>query len=376
MRREGVPFVVAWPADAPPRCLPAMALARAFFAALRQPGVLPGEAFALAEHVAQAHCARLRSGDEVAEPRLPTLLADDEPAAPAPAAPPAEGAAPPGAPEGLPGYEDLRLLAPHAELRLMVAGLPSLVCAHRLGHLCRALRGFLAAEARALEVVACVPLPRPPGALPPGTGAVRAEVRTASGAVAAAVLAGPPALLADAAVVRHALRQALAADALALQLKLPQAGTALPPARCSPGVAAGAPCVEALAVGSTWAVPVLKALAADRRRRLLGSLGVAAVSAAPVASLDAHDAARLTAVLTDNNPAEVAAAMAAEGRVSLAMIAGAAGAPALAAAAGGEGSGAAGAATPFVDGGVAAEAGGSAGAAWPAAEAAAAPMDS
>ncbi len=32
----------------------------------------------------------------------------------------------------VPGWEDVRLLAPHAELRLLVCGQPSLIDAHRL----------------------------------------------------------------------------------------------------------------------------------------------------------------------------------------------------------------------------------------------------
>lgn len=63
------------------------------------------------------------------------------------------------------------------------------------------------------------------------------------------------------ALVQHALRQALAADAQTLQFKLPPAGVPLPPTHMSPGVASGAPVVEGLAVASLWTVQLLKLLA-------------------------------------------------------------------------------------------------------------------
>lgn len=61
--------------------------------------------------------------------------------------------------------------------------------------------------------------------------------------------------------MQHALRQAMAADAQTLQFKLPPAGVPLPPTHMSPGVAHGAPVVEALAVTSLWTVQLLKLLA-------------------------------------------------------------------------------------------------------------------
>jgi len=69
-----------------------------------------------------------------------------------------------------------------------------------------------------------------------------------------------PAVLAEQALVEHALRHTLVADALALQIKLPPEGVPAPVARASAAVAGGAPVVETLASSSLWAVSLLKAL--------------------------------------------------------------------------------------------------------------------
>ena len=70
----------------------------------------------------------------------------------------------------------------------------------------------------------------------------------------------PRAVLREQAIVQHALRQTLVADALTLQLKLPPAGIPAPVARSSPTVAGGAPVVDVLAVTSVWAVHILRSL--------------------------------------------------------------------------------------------------------------------
>ncbi len=68
------------------------------------------------------------------------------------------------------------------------------------------------------------------------------------------------AVLREQAIVQHALRQTLVADALTLQLKLPPAGVPAPVSRSSPTVAGGAPVVDVLAVTSVWAVHILRSL--------------------------------------------------------------------------------------------------------------------
>ena len=71
-------------------------------------------------------------------------------------------------------------------------------------------------------------------------------------------------MLREQAIVQHALRQTLVADALTLQLKLPPAGVPAPVARSSPTVAGGAPVVDVLAVTSVWAVHILRSLSQVR----------------------------------------------------------------------------------------------------------------
>ncbi len=73
-------------------------------------------------------------------------------------------------------------------------------------------------------------------------------------------------VLAEEALVEHALRQTLVADALALQMRLPPPGAPAPAARASAAVAAGAPVVDALALTSVWAVHLLRTLCQARSR--------------------------------------------------------------------------------------------------------------
>lgn len=186
-----------------------------------------------------------------------------------------------------------------------------------------ALRALLTLEVRQLEVVQLVQQDHPPAQLPGGAAAVRCEVRTPGGATATVTLGGPADLLKNKvgggggqyvcsfsmyarctagpcdfeargtccapclycrrshrpphrttpsfsrpspaqALVQHALRQAMTADAQTLQFKLPPAGVPLPPTHVSPGVASGAPVVEGLAVTSLWTVQLLKLLAQVR----------------------------------------------------------------------------------------------------------------
>ena len=58
------------------------------------------------------------------------------------------------------GWSDLRLLAPRAELRLLLTGGSSLVDSHRLSFLGEALRALLVMETRSLTVSVHAPWPR------------------------------------------------------------------------------------------------------------------------------------------------------------------------------------------------------------------------
>jgi hypothetical protein len=149
-----------------------------------------------------------------------------------------------GVAPAVPGWENVRLLAPHAELRLLVCGQASLIDAHRLrsvllntpmshkvhqpisspsyafwfvsgnarsqhapiilytcsneemcavrSYLGEALRALLVLEVRQLALVGHHPCERVPAHLPTGATATRCSIRTASNAHATVVLGGPP----------------------------------------------------------------------------------------------------------------------------------------------------------------------------------------
>jgi hypothetical protein len=94
--------------------------------------------------MSRAHCPTLAGPDgaEITEPPPPALPLLLPAAADPPAALPGNASVPPLQVEGVdlsgglaaafPGYADLRLLAPNAELRLLVAGLSSMVNQHNL----------------------------------------------------------------------------------------------------------------------------------------------------------------------------------------------------------------------------------------------------
>ena len=73
------------------------------------------------------------------------------------------------------------------------------------------------------------------------------------------------AVLDNPALVEHALRQTLAADALSLQFKLPPPGLPVPAAQSSDDIAAGTPLVDALAVTSVWVAQILRMLCSVRQ---------------------------------------------------------------------------------------------------------------
>jgi len=73
------------------------------------------------------------------------------------------------------------------------------------------------------------------------------------------------AVLKNSALVEHALRQTLAADALSLQFKLPPPSLPVPIAQSSDDIAGGTLVVDALAVTSVWAVQLLRMLCSVRQ---------------------------------------------------------------------------------------------------------------
>ncbi|KAL4422493.1 hypothetical protein ABPG75_008690 [Micractinium tetrahymenae] len=315
----GLRHVLCWAAGETPPVLPAWDFGCVFFGMLRTPGVSIPEAYAIASRAALAHSTEPPAGADMnnagavaapAQPPLPQLLPAQPPASlpncASVAAPAIEGAdLAAGVAAAFPGYADLRLLAPNAELRLLLAGVSAMVNQHNLRPFGEALRGVLAAEARGLQVLSLTPFARPPPHLPAGSGAVRCEARTPNGASCSVTLGGPADLLGNKELVQYALRQAMTADAHTLQLKVPPPGCPPPPTHLSPGVACGAPVVEGLAATSIWCVQLLKVLAQDTAYRGLALLGVAAVSTSPVAAFGTADSARLSLVVTQNDLSKV-----------------------------------------------------------------------
>ncbi|KAK9814581.1 hypothetical protein WJX72_008178 [[Myrmecia] bisecta] len=311
IRAQGVGHVVFWGASAAVPALQAAQFGHAFFATLRNYSATILEAFALASHSSQAHCTVLVGGQQQ-PPALPLLSSEGKPDLPDNASVPhpiIEGLdTSEGLEAAVPGWAAVRLLAPHAELRLLACGQSLLIDAHRLSFLGQALRAMLVMELRLLSVISCVPCDRVPAHLPPGCMAVRCSIRTHSGAHATVVLGGPANVLQDETLVEHALRQTLVSDALSLQFKVPPPGVAAPVARSSQAVACGASVVDALVVTSVWAVHVLRTLCQDSGFRGLVSLGIGAVGGTTVSAFSAADSKRYTAIIQAGAPGATAQA--------------------------------------------------------------------
>lgn len=168
----------------------------------------------------------------------------------------------------------------------------------RLSYMGEALRALLVLEARRVRLVSCSPPAAPPSHLYEGCQALRCEVQTASGARLVVVLGGPPSVLGQQALVEHALRQTLVADALSLQFRLPPPGVPPPLPRASQDVLGGCPVVDALLLTSVWAVAALRQLAQTGSYRGLVSLGVGSIGEAPVTGCSSADATRLGVIVT------------------------------------------------------------------------------
>jgi hypothetical protein len=70
--RGDVPHVIAW-SNVPPPAVIAAQFTRTFFSILATYKAAPNEAYAIASHVAKAHCTSLLDGSHVA-PALPSFL--------------------------------------------------------------------------------------------------------------------------------------------------------------------------------------------------------------------------------------------------------------------------------------------------------------
>jgi hypothetical protein len=199
----------------------------------------------------------------------------------------------------VPEYGEIRLLAPQSELMLLVAGTDVYsVNFRKMRILCNLLRAVVTAEVRVLSLQSpTAPCVQAPLHLPPGSIAITCEVVTASGAKFAVVLGGPSEILGqEPLLVQHALRQTLAADANALQVRLPLKDEIDPPKESIDfNLAGGAPFIGVTVATSVWCVQMLTALAADKEYRALVGVGVVAVGQAPVVGWTTHDGNRVLA---------------------------------------------------------------------------------
>ncbi|DBA79408.1 hypothetical protein WJX79_002219 [Trebouxia sp. C0005] len=299
LAKAGIQYIVYWSEERPGSQLIAAHFGHAFCAALRNPVTTVPEAFAVASHACHVHLGS-KSGPGQAPAALPCLRSAQTPALPSNNSVPLPQLEGMDLSQGIaavvPDWDSVRLLAPHAELRLLACGQASLIAPHRLSFLGEALRAMLVLEVRQLTVTSQTPTHRVPAHLPAGCTALRCEIQSASGGCAKVVLGGPQEVLKNPALVEHALRQTLSADALSLQFKLPPPSLPVPIAQSSDDIAGGTPLVDALAVTSVWVVQLLRMLCSDSKFRMLAALGIAAVGCTTTSSFTQSDAGRFTAL--------------------------------------------------------------------------------
>ncbi|KAL3143576.1 hypothetical protein ABBQ38_002373 [Trebouxia sp. C0009 RCD-2024] len=347
LAKAGVQHIVYWSEGKPGSQLVAVHFGHVFAAMLRNPATSIPEAYAIACHACHVHLGtKLGQAEGPQAAALPCFLSAQSPRLPLSNSiplPQVEGMdLSQGVGAAVPDWDDVRLLAPHAELRLLACGQASLIQPHRLSYLGETLRAVLVLEVQQLTVLSQKPTQRIPAHLPSGCTAICCQIQTAGKAQAQVVLGGPhaglktaadslslhsklltfatrlqavvavappswmrptrssatlsAAVLQKPALVEHALRQTLAADALSLQLKLPPAGVPLPMAQTSPDLAGGTAVVDIVAVTSVWVVQVLRALCMDSSSRMLATLGVAAVGCTASSAFTEGDAHRFTAL--------------------------------------------------------------------------------
>jgi hypothetical protein len=306
LRKAGVDHVICW--ENIPLALPATIFAHAFFSLLSIPHMAVPEACALATyclHYNLGHFTGNKVNNEIDRRLGPSLISDSPPL------PPAINSVPPlevggvqlangSVSTAVPEYGDIRLLAPQSELILLVAGTDLYsVNIRKMMILCDLLRAVVTAEVRVLSLQSpTAPCVQAPLHLPPGSIAINCEVVSASGAKFEVVLGGPPEILGQKPLlVQHALRQTLAADANALQVRIPPLVDETDPSKQSihSNFAGEAPFIDVTVATSVWCVQMLTALAADKECRSLVGIGIVAVGQAPVVGWTTHDRNRVLA---------------------------------------------------------------------------------
>jgi len=204
--------------------VPAGLFSRAFFAALRTPGMSATEAYAMGVAAIYANCRRLQGAFQVA-PQVPVFIHSAPPQFPGPVSvkeTPVNGVHPRLVD---PGFDTLRLITPRSDARLLVSGAyPSAVDAEPLRVLGEALRGVLVSEVRGATVLLAQPPHHPVAGIPPSVGVHQCKLETTSGAQLDVLLCGAASALDNAPVRDYAVQLCLANDAQQLQLRVPARG--------------------------------------------------------------------------------------------------------------------------------------------------------
>jgi len=294
--------VVAWLADEAPLVLNAYNFLYVFINALVDiPGIRPESAFALAAEICSAFCTGVGGAADSA-PSLPHLLSDVAPALPGLDRDVALSDELLGAIASK--FQDVKLCAANAEVRLLVLGIPALLMrSERLGSLCQGIRGVVAAEVSSIVLTNVEPVQIQPPYLSETSIAYRCSVKTESGITFDVVMGGPK----DSSFQNHhellelSLRQVLVADAHSIQLKMPPAGAPLPPYHCTAQVGGGAPTIEVMVSASTWIVYVIKRLTEMPQSKSLVLAGVAAASTSITTAFSKREALRHVATLCNGD---------------------------------------------------------------------------
>eukprot|EP00798_Chlamydomonas_sp_ICE-L_P000459 gene459-1865_t len=234
-----------------------------FFTAFLTYAPSPSEAFVFSSHIVQSYFT-CKDGESYVVPELPQFLSEQEPCLPDNSSIPPIGEVPgvdlSAGVANVPGWSDIRLLAPRAELRLLLCGGSDLIESAKLSYMGEAMRALLVMEMRSVKLLTTTPSVKVPANLPDGCSALRCEVKTGSGRSATIILGGQPEMLKDNTLVQYALRMTLVSDSLSLQFRLPPPGVDIAVPRSSPVIAGGAQVVDTVCLTSVWAVQVLRSL--------------------------------------------------------------------------------------------------------------------
>ena len=302
-RQETEADIVTWMCSDPPRVFHAYNFLFGFFGALDIGSTTPATAFALASELSCAFCLSKQgpNGPEL-PPSLPHLFSEKVPMLPGM-----------GDREDFydkdgsivdpekehPGFSDMRLCAPNAEVRLLVAALPHIMSSARLGSLCQGIRGIVAAEILSASLLNKTQISVPPPYLPEGSCAYRCTMKSSSGIAFDVVAGGPFWIMKRDSILEYGLRQTLIADAHSIQLKLPPLGAPMPPYHSSQTVASGAPVIEVLASTSSWVVYLMKRICENPLYRAFVIAGIGAVSSTVNSAFSKRDALRQTSIVTN-----------------------------------------------------------------------------